>query len=392
MSENYYEELGVEPDASREELREAHRRRVADLEAARERKGITESQLQANRDEVARVRAAWNVLSDPFQRQRYDNQLHAAAEPGDEVELVDDDDAGPQPGTETQLTGWRKLLVPPPPKQPATGGNGTGKGGGRSAQQNRRPRPEPTIQLPPGVTLAEPRVRGMALLFDVSILIVIFFGVSLILPRLVQSDYQDIQDRITSVNDLHDAKSDLDDAQKSVDNAQQKVDDASSASATKSAQSDLKSAQSDLKSAQKDWNDAKKDARSNDVPAKYLADDIKPKQLDNYSNDLTDKIRTTGYITSATTLVLGLLYLVPMTARTGRTLGMRGRKIRVSMLDGSQPGWYPSLVRFALPLLLAIAIPSFGVILGLGMVAWGYFDRNGQGIHDKLARTLVVDA
>jgi uncharacterized RDD family membrane protein YckC len=50
------------------------------------------------------------------------------------------------------------------------------------------------------------------------------------------------------------------------------------------------------------------------------------------------------------------------------------------------------LTRFALPILLALAIPSFGVILGLGMVAWGFFDRNGQGIHDKLARTLVVDA
>jgi uncharacterized RDD family membrane protein YckC len=83
---------------------------------------------------------------------------------------------------------------------------------------------------------------------------------------------------------------------------------------------------------------------------------------------------------------------VPITARKGYTLGMRGRKIRVVKVDGSAPGWYPSLVRFAVPLLLAVAIPSIGPLLGLGMVAWGYFDRNGQGIHDKLARTLVVDA
>ena len=73
--DNYYEELGVEPGASRDELREAHRQRIADLEAAREKKNVSDSQLQANRDEVARVRAAWNVLSDPFQRQRYDAQL-----------------------------------------------------------------------------------------------------------------------------------------------------------------------------------------------------------------------------------------------------------------------------------------------------------------------------
>ena len=49
--------------------------------------------------------------------------------------------------------------------------------------------------LPGGMTIAEPRVRGMALLFDLSILIVIFFAVSLVVPRLIQSDYQDIQDR-----------------------------------------------------------------------------------------------------------------------------------------------------------------------------------------------------
>jgi uncharacterized RDD family membrane protein YckC len=39
-----------------------------------------------------------------------------------------------------------------------------------------------------------------------------------------------------------------------------------------------------------------------------------------------------------------------------------------------------------------VAIPAYGALLGLGIVGWGYFDRNGQGIHDKLARTVVVDA
>jgi uncharacterized RDD family membrane protein YckC len=377
MSENYYEELGVEPGASRDELRDAHRQRVADLEAARERKGITESQLQANRDEVARVRAAWNVLSDPFQRQRYDAKLQHG--PGEEVEIVDDDDPGPQAGTGTQLTGWRKLLAPPPPKGgTGSGGGGNANGNGKGGQQagNRRPRPEPTVELPAGMRLAEPRVRGMALLFDISILIVIFFAVSLVLPRLIQSDYTDIQDRISKVNDLHDARQSLNDAQKS-------VDDAKSASATKSAQSDLKSAQKDYKSAQKDAKDA-------GVPAARLDDT--PKQLDTYSNKLSDDIRTTGYIVSGTTLVLGLAYLVPITARKGYTLGMRGRKLRVVRVDGSPCGWYPAFTRFALPLLLAIAIPSLGPVLGLGMVGWGYFDRNGQGLHDKLARTLVVDA
>jgi uncharacterized RDD family membrane protein YckC len=379
--DNYYEDLGVEPGASRDELRDAHRRRVADLEAAREKKGVTESQLQANRDEVARVRAAWNVLSDPFQRQRYDAQLGAESESSGEVELVDDD-AGPQESSGAQLTGWRKLLAPPPPKDPGSGGgrgggsNGTGKG----AQPNRRPRPEPTVELPGGMTIAEPRVRGMALLFDISILIVIFFAVSLIVPRLVQSDYQDIQDRISNTTDLKDARDSVIDAQKDVDQA-------------KSASSE-KSAQSDLNDAQKDYRDAVKDAKDADVPARFLdtSSPPSPKQLQTYIDKQSDEIKTTGYITTGLTFVLAMAYLVPMTARKGYTLGMRGRRVRVVRVDGSPVGWYPAFTRFALPILLALAIPSFGVILGLGMVAWGYFDRNGQGIHDKLARTLVVDA
>lgn len=375
MTDNYYEELGVEPDASRDQLREAHRQRVADLEAAREKKGVSDSQLQANRDEVARVRAAWNVLSDPFQRQRYDAQLEAETEAPSDVELVDDD--VPQPSG-AELTGWRKLLAPPPPK--GTGGangnrNGTAKPNAKSQAGNRRPRPEPTIQIP-GTTIAEPRVRGMALLFDISVLIVIFFAVSLAVPRLIQSDYQDIQDRISKVGDLKDAKSSLQDAQKSV--------------ATAKTASDKKSAQSDLKSAQKDYKSAQKDAKDAGLASSHLDDT--PKQLQKVSDNLSDKVRTTSLITQAVTFVLALAYLVPITARKGYTLGMRNRRIKVVRVDGSPVGWYPSFTRFALPILLALAIPSFGVVLGLGMVAWAYFDRNGQGLHDKLARTLVVDA
>ena len=360
MTENYYEDLGVEPDASRDQIRNAHRQRIADLEAARGKKGVSESQLQANRDEVARVRAAWNVLSDPFQRQRYDAQLASASEPGGDVELVDDDT--PEPAAGTQLTGWRKLLAPPPPKQGAGGNrNGAGK---TAASSNRRARPEPTVVLPAGMKIAEPRTRGMALLFDLSVLIVIFFAVSLIVPRLIQSDYQDIQDRISKVSDLKDARQSVIDAKTSKEKT----------------------------SANNDFKNAVKSAKNAGVPAQYLESDVTTKQLQTYSDKLSDDIRTTSYLTSGLTFVLAMAYLLPIAARKGYTLGMRGRKIKLVRVDGSPVGWYASFTHFAVPILLAIAIPSFGVILGLGMVAWGYFDRNGQGIHDKLSRTLVVDA
>ena len=119
MSENHYDELGVDADASRDELRTAYRDRVSELEARREGKGVNEAQLEANREEMARVRSAWNVLSDPFQRQRYDASLSDPdAGEGTEVELVDDAaDSG------TQLTGWRRLLAPAPPRPASSGGD-----------------------------------------------------------------------------------------------------------------------------------------------------------------------------------------------------------------------------------------------------------------------------
>jgi uncharacterized RDD family membrane protein YckC len=91
-------------------------------------------------------------------------------------------------------------------------------------------------------------------------------------------------------------------------------------------------------------------------------------------------------------LLLALAYLVPVTARTGRTFGMRGRKIKVVRIDGSPVGWYASFSRFLIPLLFAVALPQVGPIIALAIVGWAYFDKNRQGLHDKLSRTVVVDA
>jgi curved DNA-binding protein CbpA len=375
MNENYYDELGVEPGATRDEIRDAHRRRVADLEAAREKKGISDSQLQANRDEVARVRAAWNVLSDPFQRQRYDAEL---APPADEVEILDDDDAGPQPGSEVEVKGWRKLLAPPPPKN--TGGAKNGAGNGKAAAQptNRRNRPEPTIVLPDGMQLAEPRQRGMAMLFDIAILMVIYTGISFLLPAVIQSDYSDIVKQIDKVGSLHDAQTSVNDAQKA-------LDDAKNASDTKSAQKDLTSAQNDVKKATKEV----KDAGIKNPPTTAKASDTK-------EQDLRDSIVGTQYAISVTILVLGLLYLVPPTARSGRTFGMRNRRIKVVRVDGSPCTWWAAFVRFFIPLTIAfvllIQLSTLAPLLGLAIVGWSFFDRNRQGVHDKLARTVVVAA
>jgi uncharacterized RDD family membrane protein YckC len=384
VSENHYDVLGVDPAASRDELREAYRARVDELTAAREKKGVSERQLQDNREDVAKVRTAWNVLSDPFQRQRYDAQVSDSTATGD-VEIVDDVD-GDAPGAEVQLTGWRKFMAPPPPKS-----SGGSAGRGAQGAAGARPTRVPTVVLPPGMKIAEPKARGMALLFDLAVVLIILYAVQFVVPGMIQSDYKDKVDQIEQYDNAAAAQGDIDDAKKAVNEADQAIanaQDRDNSNDLESAQSDRRDAQNDLQDARKDFDDAAEELRADgiaDVPHNV-------KQLENRSDTLADDIRGTQYLTALVTLVLALLYLVPITAKTGSTLGMRGRKIKVVRVDGSPIGWYPAFARFVIPILIALAIPTLGPIIGLGLVLWGYRDPNGQGVHDKLARTLVVEA
>jgi uncharacterized RDD family membrane protein YckC len=394
VSDDYYDVLGVDSEASREELRDAYRARVDELTAARDRKGVTESQLQANREEVARVRSAWNVLSDPFQRQRYDAQSTTArdAVPEDEVELVDDGEP------EVQLTGWRRLMAPPPKPAPASGG-GAGRNGGDGGQAPPRRR-EPTIPLPPGMRLAEPKLRGMALLFDLAIVLVILYAVQFIVPNVVQSDYRDKVDQIASLKEAKAAQEDIDDADDAINDAEQAIAEAEGTGgnqALRDAQADRRDAVEDRRDAQRDFRDAQKDFNDKQVdqnlPRVQLPHDAD--QLQNRMDDLESDIQGTTLITAGVTLVLALLYLVPMTAKTGQTLGMRGRRIKVVRVDGSPVGWWPAFARFFIPLIFGVATATIGLIgplIAIGIVAWAFRDPNGQGVHDKLARTLVVEA
>lgn len=92
MSESHYELLGVEPGASKDEIRAAYRERLEDVRGKVE-KGRSDQVRDGARAETARLNAAWQVLSDPFQRQRYDAELESgnsaeAAETEEEEESV----------------------------------------------------------------------------------------------------------------------------------------------------------------------------------------------------------------------------------------------------------------------------------------------------------------
>ena len=92
-SRTWYEVLGVTPSAGKGEVKAAYQSSMETAEHAE------------NADEVAQVRRAWQVLSDPIQRQRYDEEIGlngrrasgATQVPDDngydgDIELVDDDE------------------------------------------------------------------------------------------------------------------------------------------------------------------------------------------------------------------------------------------------------------------------------------------------------------
>ena len=85
MDDDYYSLLGVDADAATSEIKEAYRGKKSALDA------------KGDKSEAARVNKAWQVLADPYQRGRYDEQR---ARGEGTVEVVDGD-AVPVPAKAT---------------------------------------------------------------------------------------------------------------------------------------------------------------------------------------------------------------------------------------------------------------------------------------------------
>src|SRR5438105_12497160 len=84
--DNYYDLLGVDADAPVADIRAAYRDRKAEVS------GRDDDEAKAD---VAALNKAWNVLSDPYQRGRYDQQRTAASDADEDDDDDDDEDAAP---------------------------------------------------------------------------------------------------------------------------------------------------------------------------------------------------------------------------------------------------------------------------------------------------------
>src|SRR4051812_10499410 len=78
-----YDELGVRPDATADELRHAYRRRARELHPDL-RPGDGDRAAEA----MTRLNSAWRVLSDPATRRRYDVELALAGVEGRAARLA----------------------------------------------------------------------------------------------------------------------------------------------------------------------------------------------------------------------------------------------------------------------------------------------------------------
>jgi uncharacterized RDD family membrane protein YckC len=90
--------------------------------------------------------------------------------------------------------------------------------------------------------------------------------------------------------------------------------------------------------------------------------------------------------------VLMGIYTVTLTHLRGQTVGKMAVGIKVVLFaDGSLPGWGPAITRWGLPAVAGL-LPWVGGLGVLLIYLWMLWDPNRQGLHDKLAKTVVIRA
>jgi uncharacterized RDD family membrane protein YckC len=87
-----------------------------------------------------------------------------------------------------------------------------------------------------------------------------------------------------------------------------------------------------------------------------------------------------GYLATAAVIFFNYVYFY---VRRGQSFGKRFVGIRVAREDGRPIDYQTALVRHI------VGYPLSLLFLGLGLI-WTLWDRNQQGWHDKLAKTIVV--
>jgi curved DNA-binding protein CbpA len=352
MSDDYYDLLGVEPDAPVSDIRAAYRERKAE---------VAERDDDDAKADAAALNKAWNVLSDPYQRGRYDQQLaDAYADDNDDDEYEDDDEVVDVPATRTRTTRAARADQ-------------------QTRQKGARPPLEPTVKLPAGVSFPPTRARIVAMVIDLVVLLLLFVVSAYATNELEKSRQPEAHQQVTSV------LPDQIDAAKDATSAANKARDAA-----EDELNELKETQgaddADTQAAQKKFDELSQKAKD----AKAEEDGLK----DQFT-EATKKLTPIRTLVSGVFFLVALLVLLIPSLFGGQTLGKRIQKIRVAKLDGSNAGFVELFRRYGLMALAAFVLslllqgPIGAVVVVFVATMWTR-NPNRQGLQDRFAKTLVV--
>jgi uncharacterized RDD family membrane protein YckC len=320
--DDYYELLGVDEDAPVDDIRSAYRDKKASVDT---------STGDDAKSDVAKLNKAWNVLSDPYQRGRYDQQRNIPSDDGDGDEEYDDS---------TPVTRSRS---------PRAADRAEKR---RAARQPAKP----TVTLPAGVHFPAMKQRFLAMAIDLLILIGLFFAGSIgALPALEKSQHPAAYNAARKL-----VKTTIPAAQKVTSAAEKRAKTDTSAAAKK----------------------AVNDAKANE------------KSLNNELNKQNKVLLPLQNLMTGAVFLAALLYLVGPSLFGRQTLGKETQHIRVIRMDGSRARFGDVLRRYGMLVLAGFALslllgPTGGLVAVFIATLWTR-NPNQQGLHDRLAKTLVV--
>jgi curved DNA-binding protein CbpA len=325
--DDYYTLIGVEPDAPVDDIRAAYRDKKAAIV------GTTDT----DKLNAKKLNKAWNVLSDPYQRGRYDEERAKAVDSG---ELDESDDADDTPST-------------------------NGRRPTRQTRERGQPRPplQPTLELPRGMTFAPRRQRLVAMGIDLVVLLVLFLGITQFgAQALAKSQKPQVVENVKTYNNQ------IDDLTKARDDAKK----AAKGDTTKCGAADV----TPVKQKECDADKALKD---------------KTKQRD----DEVAKLNSIFFGSIALTFLLGFLYLAIPSMKNGQTLGKRLQHIKVVREDGAPLRAGDVVRRYGIIIIVSFGLFLFlrelaAVLVLVGVTRW-MANANHQGLHDRLAKTIVIE-
>lgn len=372
QEQSLYEALGVDPNASKDEIRGAYRERlseaqadVTDAETAKRPEG---SKIAAARAEEARVRSAWQVLSDPVQRGKHDESIGVARDSGSEIRPDGDLEDEDLDDAEVDETDDR---TPARRGAPARDRQGRPLPPRLSLFSTEHPPTPPS--WPPGFQPPPPRARLLALGIDVLVLAIIMIAQQFLGVVAVEQIYPEQTTKLDQISDCIDALESVQDVDRGTDRRTNRLAEAEQDCATVSV------------------------VASRGIPENPTND-----QLDNVIERAEDR---EGEVQSdvlpgqfgilLVAIALALIYLIPSSLRTGRTFGKHLMRIHVVQDDGSKLRFSAAMSRYGTPVLAAFLFASILGPLAFALVLFGVLtwprNANLQGLHDRLAHTIVVD-